>query len=235
MNSLRSFRLSVFILLVSLPALAKAPWKAELQQNLATDYRLTKVGSRGLLFDYGRVTEPGAIFVVRVAGIYADMANTQQAILKTTIRDGQAQQQHGFAAGLTDTGDSKQLKIGQTVYITRINIKDDAIEFELLTTDPVEYSGTSTRYRALVVIPFDRQALPTMSLADIKSAINPVFAPPEIANAVQSKTVKLGMSIDEVKGILGNPSKIVDLGPKQVFVYPDMKIIFMNSKVSDVQ
>ena len=58
---------------------------------------------------------------------------------------------------------------------------------------------------------------------------------PAIASAVQSKTVKLGMSPDEVKQSLGNPDKIVDLGAKQVFTYKDMKVIFVDGKVSDVQ
>lgn len=54
-------------------------------------------------------------------------------------------------------------------------------------------------------------------------------------SVVESKTVKLGTSTDEVKKSLGNPDKIVDLGAKQVYIYKDMKIVFTNSKVADVQ
>ena len=43
------------------------------------------------------------------------------------------------------------------------------------------------------------------------------------------------MTTDEVKTSLGNPGKIVDLGAKQIYVYPDMKIVFVDGKVSDVQ
>lgn len=43
------------------------------------------------------------------------------------------------------------------------------------------------------------------------------------------------MSPDEVKTSLGNPDKVVDLGYKQIFVYKDMKIVFMDGKISDVQ
>ncbi len=43
------------------------------------------------------------------------------------------------------------------------------------------------------------------------------------------------MSQDEVKKSLGNPDKIVDLGAKQIYVYKDMKVVFLNSQVSDVQ
>jgi hypothetical protein len=74
-----------------------------------------------------------------------------------------------------------------------------------------------------------------MTPDDVKKSIETVVADPAVASAVQSKTVKLGMSPDEVKQSLGNPDKIVDLGAKQVFIYKDMKIIFIDGKVSDVQ
>jgi hypothetical protein len=66
---------------------------------------------------------------------------------------------------------------------------------------------------------------------DVKKSIEAVVADP----AVQSKTVRLGMSPDEVMQSLGNPDKVVDLGAKQVFIYKDMKAIFIDGKVSDVQ
>jgi len=62
-----------------------------------------------------------------------------------------------------------------------------------------------------------------------------VVADPAVASAVVSKTVKLGMTPEEVKQSLGNPDKIVELGPKQVFIYKDMKVILVDGKVSDVQ
>jgi hypothetical protein len=62
-----------------------------------------------------------------------------------------------------------------------------------------------------------------------------VIADPATASAVESKTIKLGMSTDEVKKSLGNPDKIVDLGTKQIFIYKDMKVVFVDSVVSDVQ
>jgi len=69
----------------------------------------------------------------------------------------------------------------------------------------------------------------------VKKTIDTVVADPAVASAVESKTVKLGMSTDEVKKTLGNPDKIVDLGAKQIYIYKDMKIVFIDSKVSDVQ
>jgi hypothetical protein len=69
----------------------------------------------------------------------------------------------------------------------------------------------------------------------LRKTDNTVVADPAVASAVESKTIKLGMSTDEVKKSLGNPDKIVDLGAKQVYIYKDMKVVFMEGKVSDVQ
>lgn len=43
------------------------------------------------------------------------------------------------------------------------------------------------------------------------------------------------MTTDQVQAALGKPDKIFNLGVKQIYVYKDVKITFMNGKVSDVQ
>jgi hypothetical protein len=47
--------------------------------------------------------------------------------------------------------------------------------------------------------------------------------------------ITLGMTTDDVKGALGAPKQVVNLGAKQIYVYADMKITFVNGKVTDVQ
>ncbi|HTW58436.1 MAG TPA: hypothetical protein VMD99_09905 [Terriglobales bacterium] len=51
----------------------------------------------------------------------------------------------------------------------------------------------------------------------------------------QPQTIEKGMSPDQVTGVLGNPDKIVNLGAKQLYIYKDMKVTFLNGKVSDVE
>ena len=55
------------------------------------------------------------------------------------------------------------------------------------------------------------------------------------SDAAAPPTLTLGLSIDEVRAIQGEPQKIVDLGPKQIYVYKDLKITFTDGKVSDIQ
>ena len=44
-----------------------------------------------------------------------------------------------------------------------------------------------------------------------------------------------GQTPDQVKAALGQPDKIVNLGTKQIWVYKDLKVTFVNGQVSDVQ
>jgi hypothetical protein len=48
-------------------------------------------------------------------------------------------------------------------------------------------------------------------------------------------TVALGMTLAQVEGALGRPKSSVDLGAKQIYVYSDLKVTFINGRVSDVQ
>jgi hypothetical protein len=54
-------------------------------------------------------------------------------------------------------------------------------------------------------------------------------------NAGPPPTLTLGMSVDEVKSIQGEPQKIVDLGAKKIYVYKDLKITFADGKAIDIQ
>jgi hypothetical protein len=63
-----------------------------------------------------------------------------------------------------------------------------------------------------------------------------VAAAPTAASAAAGPVnISVGASIDSVTAALGNPIRIIDLGAKKIYAYKDMKIIFMNGKVSDVQ
>jgi hypothetical protein len=51
----------------------------------------------------------------------------------------------------------------------------------------------------------------------------------------EPQQIEKGQTPDQVKASLGNPEKIVNLGTKQIYVYKDLKVTFLNGKVSDVQ
>jgi hypothetical protein len=47
--------------------------------------------------------------------------------------------------------------------------------------------------------------------------------------------VSLGQTVDQVSALMGNPTKVFDLGGRKVYVYPDMKITFSAGKVSNIE
>ena len=206
-----------------------------MRKALVIDYPLTQVGQVMFKTDYTRITKPGVILAVRLPGIYADVANTEHAIVNTNYANGQITQASGFTAAFSgSTSQSRTLNQNEKVYVTDILVKKDAVLIELLTVDVATLGdGMSTRYRAELNVKLP--GLDTMTPDDVKKTIDTVIADPAVASAVESKTVKLGMSADEVKQTLGNPDKLVDLGTKQVFIYKDMKVILVDGKVSDVQ
>jgi len=55
------------------------------------------------------------------------------------------------------------------------------------------------------------------------------------AQQAEPQTIEKGQTTDQVEGSLGKPDKIVNLGAKQIWVYKDLKVTFVNGKVSDVQ
>jgi hypothetical protein len=48
-------------------------------------------------------------------------------------------------------------------------------------------------------------------------------------------TVAMGQTTDQVTSELGQPKSIMDLGPKKIYIYQDMKVTFKGGKVSDIQ
>jgi hypothetical protein len=51
----------------------------------------------------------------------------------------------------------------------------------------------------------------------------------------EPQTIEKGQTPDQVEAALGKPDKIVNLGAKQLYIYKDLKVTFLNGKVSDVE
>jgi hypothetical protein len=51
----------------------------------------------------------------------------------------------------------------------------------------------------------------------------------------EPQQIEKGQTPGQVKAVLGQPDKIVNFGSKQIFIYKDLKVTFLNGKVLDVQ
>ena len=78
---------------------------------------------------------------------------------------------------------------------------------------------------------------PQQTSAQPDEAASPIAPPPPPQDAPQqaTQTVAIGQTTDQVTAVLGAPKQIIDLGSKKIYKYADMKVIFLNGKVTDVQ
>lgn len=98
---------------------------------------------------------------------------------------------------------------------------------EVVTAEPTESGAQSA--------PAPASATPPAQTAEASLAPIAPPPPPPDAPPAAPKTVALGQTKDQVIAILGQPQKVANLGAKQIAYYPDMKVILIEGKVTDVQ
>ncbi len=218
----------------STTCLASAEWKDALKQKLEAQYPLTHRAT----LSPDRITQQGVVLVVRRQGIGADPSSDMRYSI-TYVRDGQIGEQGGAVAGVFEKKNTRVFKEGEKVYVTGIKVGDDYVMLELMSCemfDVVQRGSTKqTRYKAAVSFKLDQTVLQAADVDKVKAAITPVLGTEGEVAVPNTKTIGLGQTTDQVESILGKPEKIVNLGPKVTYVYKDMKVIFQDGKVADVQ
>jgi hypothetical protein len=68
-----------------------------------------------------------------------------------------------------------------------------------------------------------------------QQAATPAPQQPPVQDQPEPQSIEKGMTPDQVEAAMGKPDKKVNLGAKQIYVYKDLKVTFLNGKVSDVQ
>jgi hypothetical protein len=63
----------------------------------------------------------------------------------------------------------------------------------------------------------------------------PAPIPPPPPPPVDAKELKLGESVEKVVADFGQPDKIVTLGAKQIYIYKDMKVTFVDGKLTNFE
>ncbi len=156
----------------------------------------------------------------------------------------------------TNTSDTRYFIVGEKVYASNIavNLKKEKISFGVVACDTCNQTNPPTYYKSQVDFQFANGYLETADVSKVEDTIGEVFAidtsspgaeaqqpaaqPEQAAQAQQAPTpasIQLGQSIDKVVAVLGQPERIANLGSKQIYVHKDLKVTFVNGKVSDVQ
>lgn len=150
---------------------------------------------------------------------------------------------------------------GEKFWVTGFTIQEDGVVFKFYS-DPyqdVRYYGQlkfpfpkhtvpaademlKTIAEAVTVQPDDNAAEnapqePPAPAAEPEQAMAPIPPPPPPPDTPPPppKTISLGETRAQVVATLGQPQKVVNLGTKEIDYYPDMKVILVHGKVTDVQ
>src|ERR1700722_414218 len=152
---------------------------------------------------------------------------------------------------------SRNFVTGEKFWVTKIDVQPDGVVFTLFTDaiQDVRYYSTLKFVYPKGSTPSTDQVMSTVAEVlkvqpdeDAKSddkggdqqqgaaGGNANQQPPaEQAPAAPPATGGVGQTVDEVVAILGQPDKIINLGPKQIYVYKDLKVTFVKGKVTDAQ
>jgi hypothetical protein len=159
------------------------------------------------------------------------------------------------------TAETKFLTIGEKVYVSKIEVnrKDSKVSMAIIECDSCNSVQDASQRKAQVVFQFPKDYLAGADGGQVSDVISQVLEiqpeeaaqqdQPQDAQGAQGQqqaqqpeapaqpppTIQLGQTMDELKGLLGEPTKVVNLGAKQIYIYKDMKVVFLRGKVADVQ
>jgi hypothetical protein len=211
----------------------------EIKTLVETRYRITKPSF------FGDFKEIGTVLVVQKEGL---RANRPSKVFTPNVINGH--QVVTVGGGNLPLGGSldPDLKTGARLHLYGVRCGDDFVELDIFTvkTFVVAGSGTrgptplqaSTRFvydEGLAAVTADRVLDDIRAWFKAEGEAGPVVEPRQAGDAGATRTIRSGQSPEEVVAILGAPGKIFVLGAKTIFVYRDIKVIFIDGKVADAE
>jgi hypothetical protein len=251
------FAAAAIATILSVPV-ARAQGPVTLLEQLNAQYKRVKMGS-----DSGgiAVVEPGTLLAVQKGG-FLSVPWAALALCPAKFQDNSLHPSAGFCAGMVKSV-SKYYQKGDKVYPVKIDVNLDKakISFEVVACDSCNGVNPPTSMKGEVVFQFAKGYLEKASVGDVEDTIGQVFSissddqqgqgdeanqqpgqqqseqqsAPQQQQQAEPQTIQLGMTTDQVQAALGKPEKIFNVGAKQIYTYKDVKVTFLNGKVSDVQ
>jgi hypothetical protein len=221
---------------------------------LRNDYPISKVSGKGAVIQAGIVVTLQQDGMKAVPGTYHPYGNHIKK--GERIKQNMLQQPGIHRDYLTS---ARFLQVGERAYVTKIEVKDSEVLFEIQTCGNCDPGAPEpSPYRGSLAVQFQKGYLSTMDAQAIEATINQVLAasstatapPPENPPApqqapqqqqpepqpqAQPATIEIGQTTDQVLSALGKPDRIAKVGTKEIYVYKDLKVTFIDGKVSDVQ
>jgi hypothetical protein len=237
------------LLLHFLAGTAFAVTPNEIKSAVEAHYKLTIPGF------LGNYKETGSVLVVQKEGLRADRPRSN--FKPTVIERGQVVTAGGGDLPLGNNVDGN-LKIADRLYLYGVRCGDDDVELRLFTVKEFVVTGSGTRgpipLQASTRFQYDGGLAP-LTVKQVMEDIGVWFkteggakekAEPVAKDEAKAKdeaesenmatrTVQLGQTPEDVIAVLGHPDKKVLLGNKTVFVYKNLKLVFIDGKLTDAE
>jgi len=271
----------VLLAATSLPLSLASAQAVSLQEQLAAQYKLVKMGSDTAGYS---VVEAGTLLAIQKGGILG-VPYSDKTILTTKYEGGTVHTPSGVAvqarkalfghfSQTASEGQTTHLFAkGDKVYPTKIdvNVAKDVVTLGIVACDTCNKTDPPTYNKAQIAFQFPAGSLANASAGQVEDVIGQLLSissddaqqggdqgggqqggdqgnnqqggdqgaaqgqAQQQAPAAEPAQIEKGQTPDQVKAALGNPDKIVNLGTKMIYVYKDIKVTFLNGKVSDVQ
>jgi hypothetical protein len=230
--------------------------KAAIERGLESNYMPTKLAGVG---DRLRFSQLGTVLVIQQDGMGASPVT--EFAFGNNYKDGRIKRSLAGAL-IHDANNVRDLRAGERVYLLKTEVKDTGVVFNVQTCDSCDGSPADLApmpYRAALTFQFPKGYWNTTGFAQIQHTIGEVFAFADAPNAgaqpnpepvapsgaqvaqqpppppPEPVRIGLGQTTDQVVASLGQPDKVVDLASKKIYIYKDLKITFVDGRVSDVQ
>lgn len=228
-------RFMTILLLLFMASLASAATPDKLSSAVTSQYRLTVPGFLGNFKTIGDVLTPRreGLGVNRPSKMFKpNVVKNRQLVL--------------VGGGDLSLGDihSGALKPGERLYLYGVSSGDNYLQLDLYTVATYVLPGMRgpTSLQASVRFQYDN-GLAGVTTSQLLDEISEWFDTEENIRAAAkprktvraTRTIQLGQTQEEVTAILGPPEKQVLLGAKRIFVYSDLKVVFVEGKVIDAE
>lgn len=248
-------RVAALILAVASCGVA-ARAQGTLQADLEKTYKPAKMGtdSTGTV-----VVEPGTVLTLSKGGVLG-VPYDNMVYCPSHYQDGNLKPPNTMCK-LSVAKVSKYINSGEKVYVTKIEIipKDEKVIFSIVECDSCNNVQSASQMKSQIVFHYPKGYLEGGADAgQVGDIIGQVLTPADAGGGDQQQaaapadqgqqqqaapaaaaappaSVEIGMTPDQVVGILGQPEKVLNIGPKQIYVYKDIKVTFLNGKVADAQ
>ncbi len=169
-----------------------------------------------------------------------------------------------FSATQSQGQTTHLFQVGDKVYPMKIdvNVAKDTVTMGIVACDTCNKTDPPTYNKANVVFQFPKGSLVKAGAGEVEDTIGQLLSISDDTQQAdqggqqqgggdqgqqqgggneqpqpqaEPQSIEKGMTTDQVESAMGKPEKIVNLGPKKIYVYKDLKVTFLNGKVFDVQ